>query len=246
MKKATMSILAVLLCCGFFAWAQEQNTAPATILAPAPGGQDNAVTPAIPPLPGAAGDDVAASPFSIQEEQVGTILYKTNDGVFACEQDPATGIITVKYVWPNPAVVYQATLQAGKTYRPGRTMGILKIKDTFSRDFQGNTLQPRSKPELKLGITATVKRLGEKFSMGQVLHPGDVIAELEPNVISHDSVTPSQSEDVSFQKMLTGLWQSTGLNDFIQMTKLDWTLGVGRIIMIFIGLVLLYLAIFRG
>ena len=246
MKKATMSILAVLLCCGFFAWAQEPNTEPATILAPMPDGIDPVVTPVLLSLPGVGGKDFSESPFFIQDEQVGPILYKTNDGVFACEQNPETGLITVLYVWPNPAVVYQATLQVGKTYRPGRTMGILKIKDTYSHDFQGNTLLPRSKPELKLGITATVVELGSQFKMGQVLQPGSVIAVLEPTVVSHDSVTPSVSEPISFTKMLTGLWESTGLNDFIQMTKLDWTLGVGRIIMIFIGLVLLYLAIFRG
>jgi oxaloacetate decarboxylase beta subunit len=213
MKKATLSILASLLCFGLLAVAQEE---------------------------------VSRSSFPIQAEQVGPILYKTNDGVFACEQDPASGLITVKYIWPNPAVVYQATLQPGKTYRPGRTMGILKIKDNYNQDSTGKTLEPRSKPELKLGITATVKALGPSFSMGQKLYYGDVIAVLEPNVVYHDSVTPSQSEPISFTHMLKGLWKSTGLNDFIQMTKLDWTLGVGRLIMIGVGLLLLYLAIFRG
>ena len=243
MKKFTIILFAALLCATLPGWAQEAakvvvDTGNATFA-----GEVNLQTGEV------TIEEVEApnpSEFALQGEKVGPILYKTNDGVFACEQNPATGLITVKYVWPNPAVVYQATLQVGKTYRPGRTMGILKIKDTYNLDANGQKLEPRSKPELKLGITATVKELGPKFAMGQKLHQGDVIAILEPNVVSHDSVTPSASEDISFTHMLKGIWNSTGLNDFIQMTKLDWTLGVGRLIMIGVGLLLLYLAIFRG
>ncbi|NLF93939.1 MAG: sodium ion-translocating decarboxylase subunit beta, partial [Oligosphaeraceae bacterium] len=46
--------------------------------------------------------------------------------------------------------------------------------------------------------------------------------------------------------MLKNLWASTGINNFIVMTKLDWTLGIGRVIMIGVGLLLVYLAIFKG
>ena len=92
MKKATLSILASLLCFGLLAVAQEE---------------------------------VSRSSFPIQAEQVGPILYKTNDGVFACEQDPASGLITVKYIWPNPAVVYQADYLQGELFTmfPDRQLG---------------------------------------------------------------------------------------------------------------------------
>ena len=72
------------------------------------------------------------------------IAYHTNDGVFACEQDKTTGLITVKYVWPQPAIVYSASLQKGNVYRPGRSMGILKIKSVYETDADGKELPPRS------------------------------------------------------------------------------------------------------
>ena len=100
------------------------------------------------------------SEFAMQAEEVSPIVFKTNDGVFACEQDAATGNITVKYVWPNPAVVYQASLQERKAYRPGRSMAILKIKSTYDTDANGAKIPERSKPELRLGIGATVVSLG--------------------------------------------------------------------------------------
>ncbi|NLE55103.1 MAG: sodium ion-translocating decarboxylase subunit beta [Lentisphaerae bacterium] len=46
--------------------------------------------------------------------------------------------------------------------------------------------------------------------------------------------------------MANQLWYSTGIYAFIQQTQLDWTLGLGKAIMICVGLVLIYLAIFRG
>ncbi|MGN0867092.1 MAG: sodium ion-translocating decarboxylase subunit beta [Oligosphaeraceae bacterium] len=182
----------------------------------------------------------------IQAEAASPLVFKTNDGVFACSQDAVTGDITVRYVWPNPAVVYQANLMAGKAYRPGRSMAILKIKDKYTVDGNGKTIEPRSKPELKLAVAATVKSLGENFAMGKTLQPGDVICTLTPSVVTHDSVTPSLSKTINAGDMLAKLWQSTGLRDFIEMSKLEWTLGVGRLIMIGVGLLLLYLAIFKG
>ncbi|MCK5801311.1 MAG: sodium ion-translocating decarboxylase subunit beta [Lentisphaeria bacterium] len=46
--------------------------------------------------------------------------------------------------------------------------------------------------------------------------------------------------------LLANLWKSTGVRDLIYQTKQEWTLGLGRLVMIFVGLGLLYLAIFRG
>ncbi len=195
-------------------------------------------------LPVFAGD---SSDSTLIPEQANPIVFKTCDQVFACTQDQATGNITVSYVWPNPAVVYQDNLQVGKAYRPGRSMGILKIKDTYSQDINGQPIPSRSKPELKLGIAATVVSLGENFSMGKTLNPGDVICVISPSIVTHDSVAKTDEVfTLNAGKMMNNLWESTGINNFIEMTKLEWTLGIGRLIMICVGLLLLYLAIFRG
>ncbi len=192
----------------------------------------------------------AKSPYALKPATgagtVAPIVYKTADEVFACEQDPATGAITVRYVWPTTAIVYQATLQAGSIYKPGRPMAILKIKQDYKVDANGKELKPRSKPELILGMNVKIDKLGENFEMGKELKQGDVICVMTPTLVSHNSQVPSASEPVHLKEMLKSLWKSTGLRDFIVMTQRDWTLGVGRIIMIFVGLVLIYLAIFKG
>ncbi|MCQ2403143.1 MAG: sodium ion-translocating decarboxylase subunit beta [Lentisphaeria bacterium] len=187
------------------------------------------------------------APSALTQESASPITFKTNDGVFACLQDKETGNITVKYVWPNPAIVYQGSLQVGKAYKPGRSMGILKIKDIYKQDVNGQEIPSRSKPELKLGIGATVISLGENFKLGQTLNAGDVICVMTPSIVTHDSIAKtSDGFTLNAGKMLDNLWQSTGINNFIAMSKLEWTLGTGRLIMICVGLLLLYLAIFRG
>ncbi|NLF18171.1 MAG: sodium ion-translocating decarboxylase subunit beta [Lentisphaerae bacterium] len=46
--------------------------------------------------------------------------------------------------------------------------------------------------------------------------------------------------------LLVNLWKSTGLYEIIAQSGKDWTLGIGRILMILVGLVLICLAIFKG
>lgn len=50
----------------------------------------------------------------------------------------------------------------------------------------------------------------------------------------------------SLSEMRQKLWVSTGLSAFIFANHNDWTLGIGQLLMIGIGLVLLYLAIAKG
>ncbi len=195
----------------------------------------------------AEADEIAPTAMQdVENAPAKPVLYKTTDGVFAWEQDAASGKIVIKYVWPNPAIVYSASVMPGHTYRAGRQIAILKIKSDYKVDANGNEIPSRSKPELKLGIAGTIAELGENFKMGGNLKAGDVICVIDPNVVSHDSVTPSASKKIVFSEMMKGLWESTGIYDFISMTKCEWTLGVGRLIMIGIGLLLIYLAIFRG
>ncbi|MFA6928960.1 MAG: sodium ion-translocating decarboxylase subunit beta [Lentisphaeria bacterium] len=173
------------------------------------------------------------------------IQFRTNDGVFKCEQD-ANGAISVRYVWPNPAVIYHVTVRQGQDVYPGRPMLVLKITNTYSKDANGNPIPTRSKPEVKSGISGRIVELGEKFSLGQTILQGELLFKIHPQVIAHDSVTPSVPKEFKFTAMLKGLWHSTGICNFIEMSRLEWTLGVGRIIMIVVGLVLVYLAIFKG
>ena len=55
------------------------------------------------------------SEFALQAEDVSPIVFKTNDGVFACEQDAATGNITVKLSGPTRR---SSTRPASRSARP--------------------------------------------------------------------------------------------------------------------------------
>lgn len=173
------------------------------------------------------------------------LQFRTNDGVFKCEQD-ASGAISVRYVWPNPAVIYSVSVRNGQDVFPGRPMTVLKINNTYTEDANGNPIPSRSKPQVKSGISGRVVELGEKFSLGQTIQQGELLFKILPQVIAHDSVTPGVTEEFQFMAMLKGLWRSTGICNFIEMSKLEWTLGIGRLIMIGVGLLLIYLAIFKG
>ena len=194
----------------------------------------------------AMADTEAVKQLKEGEFLVSHLTTKSNDGVFQAVQDD-DGRITVKYVWPTPAVVYQATLRDGLDINPGRSMCILKIKSDkrTAEELNGQEpVPPRSKAEVKAAVGCKV--LEYKIGMGDHLKPGDTLFVLVPQVIAHDSVPPSETHGLSIKDMLWKLWESTGLYAFYKQTTLEFTLGLGRVIMIFVGLVLIGLAIFKG
>lgn len=186
------------------------------------------------------------SPYKLVEKKSAPdkVNYMVDDGVFRIEQG-ADGEIALRYVWPNPAVVYQTSARQGQEIFPGRSVAILKINSTYSEDANGNPIPHRSKPEIKFAIAAKVTELGANFKLGHTIEPGQIILKALPQVIVHDSMVPSSEQELNFKQMLVRLWESTGICNFIEMTRLEWTLGVGRLLMIIVGLVLLYLAIFK-
>jgi hypothetical protein len=175
------------------------------------------------------------------EFQVAGMNLKSNDGVFEMVQDPETGIVQCKYVWPTSAVVYQLSMRKDQDVNSGRPLCILKINSASGED--KGKIPNRSKAEVKAGVAAKILKVN--FAEGETIQPGEVFYEFVPQVISHDSVTPSASHPISVKEMLVKLWESTGIYSFIQQTQLEWTLGIGKAIMICVGLVLIYLAIVK-
>ncbi|QSH42616.1 sodium ion-translocating decarboxylase subunit beta [Lentisphaerota bacterium] len=71
--------------------------------------------------------------------------------------------------------------------------------------------------------------------------------------ITHDSVVEGlQNKEglPGWNEMFKGLWESTGLHDIIRQTSADpsstWILGIGRVLMMCVGIILICLAIFKG
>jgi len=177
------------------------------------------------------------SPSSkINEPSVAAIDQLVGDSVYKVVQDPETGLCSVIYDWPAEAVVEQVSMGAGKNIVPGRPLCILRIESEKG-------IPNRSKAQVTSGVAAQIKTVD--ISLGKHLKQGDVLFTYMPQPILHDSVTPSTDAGMSFKQMLVKLWQTTGIREFIVQTGNDWTLGIGRLLMICVGLVLLYLAIVK-
>ena len=144
----------------------------------------------------------------------------------------------VKFV---PTTIYTVTIPYDGVCNPGRQMmmyhpegyskGILNAKTTIK-------LVPNT-------AHASMRDAG-------TLLPGTLVAEFEALEIAQSSVAGG---DVAGQKLdgwgatFKGLWESTGIYDLYRQSKANfsttWTLGLGRVLMMLVALVLIYLAIVK-
>ncbi|MFO7821512.1 MAG: sodium ion-translocating decarboxylase subunit beta [Lentisphaeria bacterium] len=143
--------------------------------------------------------------------------------------------LNVAYKWADPAVVQEITVQAGDIVESGYRLATLKIKQKDA--------VPRSKAHLKTGATYRVQKVN--IAVGDHIKPGRTtpLFVLQQQLLTHDSTTGSTDRRLKMKEMFYKLWRSTGLREFIVQTSSDWSLGIGRLLMMGIGLLLLYLAI---
>ena len=198
-------------------------------------------------------DFVAPTPLDRHEQlkklpQMGNIQQRVFNTVYEVEQGE-DGICKVKYRWMSSATIEQISIEPGKNIQPGRPLVILNIHPVkHVKDAEGGEKNypelNRSKAHIEAGIAATI--IDIKIHEGQEIHDGDIMFTFRPAVLLDDSVLPSDNAGMSFGDMFRRLWQSTGIYEFIVRTGEDWTLGIGRLLMICVGFVLLYLAIFKG
>jgi len=166
--------------------------------------------------------------------------------LFTEQFNRATGSIDIVYTWDQPAMVYALDVIEGEKYSVGR--------DAMTLDVPG-----RSKAHVQFAYVMTVEAIGKIEKDGKmstilpsdVIQPGTVLFTLKPSgVITHDSSILSVGGDdrhlPGFTAMLYKVWQSTGIYDVIRQTQSNWSLGLGRVVMIVIGVVLLVLAIGKG
>jgi len=182
-----------------------------------------------------------AAPALAQEGGTGSWTQATadllaEDEVFRLVRR-ADGAVAVHYVWGDPAVVYEVGAETGKTVYAGRRLCILRIK--------AKALPPRSKAHVQAGATFTA--LDVRIAPGEVIHADREapIMILMPRLLSHDSTGPDAGEGLHIGRLFRRLWQSTGLYDMIARTGTDWSIGLGRLVMMLVGGVLLYLAIVK-
>ena len=166
-------------------------------------------------------------------------LTQYEDDVFEWYQLPDGRVALVYKDSNKPATVYSVSMQPKQKITPGREIMVLDIPG-------------RSKAKVKnMGNFLPLEFSPQLFASGEI-EPGEILAYLAPELLVHDSIAKDgkKLKDLpTLGQMFYGLWQSTGIYDIISQTGANfsktWILGLGRVLMILVALVLLYLAIFK-
>ncbi|MDD3885323.1 MAG: sodium ion-translocating decarboxylase subunit beta [Victivallaceae bacterium] len=150
------------------------------------------------------------------------------------------GRLYLRYEWKKPAAVYSVYMAPKQKFIPGSEV---------------MTLAPegRSKSKLQLMQSLKVESLNPGVSPAGTILPGMLIGCCLPREMLHGSVdnaNPDVKPLPGRGDAFKGLWQSTGISDLItQATRGDfgstWNLSLGRVIMMLIALLLIYLAIVK-
>ena len=156
-----------------------------------------------------------------------------DDELFAAEKQP-DGSIRIKYTGKKPATIYSWTTAKNSALKPGTELMVLKVPD-------------RSKAKVKLMQSGRFVALERDFSASEKIMPDEYIGTFMPLLIAHDSVSSSTAKGRlgDWGPMFKGLWESTGISDLVRQSKGDWILGLGKVIMILVSFILLYLAIVK-
>jgi oxaloacetate decarboxylase beta subunit len=127
---------------------------------------------------------------------------------------------------------------------PGREILVLNI-------LSKKGIPDRTKSVVTLGVS--IKVLAVHVKPSNIIKQGDVIFSFESEPLLQTSLLANASKDQGlppWSVMFKRLLESTGLYDVYKQSSSDfshtWQLGLGRVLMIFVGLLLLYLAIFKG
>ncbi|MGE4564282.1 MAG: sodium ion-translocating decarboxylase subunit beta [Victivallaceae bacterium] len=181
-----------------------------------------------------------------------------SDEVFFWKQNTA-GNWELYYIWNKPAVVYSLSMAPGQLLLPGREVlvvnpdGRSKGKVKITQSMKVIRLADGLAAASELGKTpSSLVKLQEANALaGTGELNGTFLAELAASALSHDSVKGGLGSNrlAGWGDSFVGLWQSTGLYDIIRQTGVDfpntWILGLGRVLMMLVALLLIYLAIFK-
>ena len=168
----------------------------------------------------------------------GIVALPSGDDLFQWFAAP-DGRKYLVYAWEKPAVVFSLTMAAKQKVLPGREALVVAP-------------QGRSKGKLKITESLKVEKLNPALEASAILTKGMVLGCFLPVDIVHDSVdnnTPEGGKMPGWGEALNGLWKSTGIYDLWHQTTSDfsktWILGLGRVLMMVVALVLIYLAIVK-
>ena len=153
--------------------------------------------------------------------------------LFCCTTSAWSTEQSVTIVSPADAKVFRVLVQPGSYVYSGDEIATLKKSD-------GTVIL------LRAGSAGKISAL--TLAPYQKIHKDEVLGTLESADIVIDQPAAGLSKTLpTFTELLKSLGKTTGVYGIIndQITK-DWTVGVGRVLMICVGLLLLYLGIFKG
>lgn len=138
----------------------------------------------------------------------------------------------VSIVSPADGKIVRLDVAPGDKVYSGETLAIVKADD-------GTTII------LKAGVSGTVKSI-DVGSYEKVKKDAQVGTISTAAIIAEQPVAGQAEELPGIGALVSNLFRTTGVYGFIdgQISK-DWTVGIGRILMICVGLTLLYLGIFK-
>ncbi|MDD5728939.1 MAG: sodium ion-translocating decarboxylase subunit beta, partial [Victivallales bacterium] len=185
---------------------------------------------------------VCGSRLQAEEAQIKAAplnAFRTEQKVFTWRKSP-DGKLQLYYTWDQPAVVYSVSVADGQKLLPGRELMILAVKG-------------RSKATVRIAESMQVLKLNENLQCAKTINPGDVLLVAQPEILYQDSVSKNAASGKSLPGwgvMIRKLWHSTGIYDIARQTGEDpartWNLGIGRVLMMLVGMLLIGLAIFKG
>ncbi len=160
--------------------------------------------------------------------------------LFVMKKD-ADGMRYLVYNGDKEGTIYSTSMVKNQVLVPGREMMVIKAGDW-------------SKGKVKAETSMKVVELIDGFGGAKVLKKGDVVAKFMPVELACDAVYEGgdfkmERLESNWSDTLKGLWQSTGICDLISQTNANfsttWLLGLGRVIMILVSLILIYLAVVK-
>ena len=169
------------------------------------------------------------SPVKVESQ----MSYTQGDKLFAAFEQK-DGSIRLVYTGEKPARIYSWTGVKNVPLKDGVELMILNIPG-------------RSKAKVKMYMGGKFTDFARDFKPAEVIKPGEYIGTFCPLLLAHDSVEAGTSQQRlgKMGDMFKGLWASTGISDLLRQGKGDWVLGWGKVIMIIVAIVLLYLAVVK-
>ena len=162
--------------------------------------------------------------------------YSAPDAMF--EYYEARNKLYLVYTWEKPMTIFS------HTFGPG--MQLAEGSELFAMKPEG-----RTKGKFTIAANMVCMQMNDSLKSSAYIMPGTVLASFAPAAFFHNSLAENSAAGrlPGWGAAIRGLWESTGICDIISQTRAHfsttWTLGLGRVIMVLIALVLIYLAIVK-